>query len=82
MPSQWEAGHRGHLDTYVIGACTDVPATAPHRGRACPTTALPILRLALCVVRRDSCAAALAGSERCVIELLVKPDRYWAGGRW
>jgi len=72
-----EAGHLGHLDTHVMGACTDVPATAPQQGRFCPcagqspATPLPILRLAVCVERRDSCASsARSGSERCVIGFL------------
>jgi hypothetical protein len=74
MPSQGERGHRGHLDTQPIGAPTDVPATAPQTGRESPNTALPILRLVLCVVRRDSCAAdpLSMGSKRSVIGFLFK----------
>ena len=31
--SMQNAGHRGHLDTYVIGEGTAIPATAPQTGR-------------------------------------------------
>lgn len=53
-------GHRGHLDTYVMGAWADFPATAPQRGRSappCPSgTPLPILRLVVFAARRVCCA--------------------------
>jgi hypothetical protein len=78
MPSQGEAGHHGHLDTYVMGACTDVPATAPQHGRVRPwVTVLPILRLARCGVQGDSCPVSRSGSKRCVIGFLCEKCRRW-----
>ena len=74
MPSQGERGHLGQLDTQLIGTRADVPATAPQSWRLSQATALPILRLALCVMRCDSCTAdpLSMGSERCVIGFLFK----------
>lgn len=78
MLSQGEAGHRGHLDTYVIGACTDVPATAPQHGRTGPWfTLLPILRLAGCVSQGDSFPVSRSGSKRFVIGFLCEICPRW-----
>ena len=60
------------LRGYVIGACTDVPATAPQWGRGAPPSPsgalLPILRLAGLVARRVSCTVTW-WSERCIVRI-------------
>lgn len=72
-------GHRGHLDTQVIGACVDFPAVAAQWERGAlssPSGApLPILRLVVLASRRVSRAMTLIGSERRIVGVLIESAR-------
>ncbi len=57
LRSMASAGHRGQLDTQVMGACIDIPVVAPlHQ--------LPILRLGGVVVRHVCCAVTFSAAAR------------------
>ena len=79
MESIRHHGHRGHLDTQVMGACDDFPATAPQRDRRRLTpspspsgTPLPILRPVVSAARRVCCVVSVSiRSKRRIVIALV-----------